>query len=248
MDWYITDENYSHGCETHFTEKLWRLPHAAHCYYADESLPSSAWAPDPDGIIWLGSFNRYDKIRRETLSLWAKVLQAIPNAKLMLEDRAVHQEETHERIQAVLRENGIADDRVVFLPCVMNSDFATHMRLYDRLDIALDTIPANSGTTAFDALWMGVPLVALEGTRVCGRMAASILKVLGRPEWIARTEEEYVSIVSALAHAVEERAEFRKNLRSAMRNSELCDGKGLARSLEDAFDAMHDRWLAQDKQ
>ena len=73
------------------------------------------------------------------------------------------------------------------------------MALYDRLDIALDTIPFNSGTTAFDALWMGVPLVALEGNRVSGRMASSIVRALGRPEWSAQTEEDYVSIVCALA-------------------------------------------------
>jgi protein O-GlcNAc transferase len=243
MDWYITDEGYSHGCETHFTEKLWKLPHHAHCYYADESLADSAWAPDPEGAIWLGSFNRYNKVRRETLSLWAKVLKAVPHSRLLLEDRVAFPAETHERIQAVLRENGVAGERVVFLPRVTDSDFATHMRLYDRVDIALDTIPANSGATAFDALWMGVPLVALEGTRVCSRMAASILKVLGRPDWVAGTQEEYVSIVGELARDVEGRAELRTTLRNHLRNSELCDGKGLARSLEDAFEAMYDLWL-----
>jgi protein O-GlcNAc transferase len=90
---------------------------------------------------------------------------------------------------------------------------------------------------------MGVPLVALEGTRVCSRMAASILKVLGRPDWVAGTQEEYVSIVGELARDVEGRAELRTTLRNHLRNSELCDGKGLARSLEDAFEAMYDLWL-----
>ncbi len=246
MDWYITDEGYSHGCETHFTEKLWKLPHHAHCYYADESLPGSAWAPDPDGTIWLGSFNRYSKVRRETLSLWAKILKALPHTRLLLEDRVACPAETRQRIQTVLRENGVAGERVVFLPRVENSDFATHMRLYDRVDIALDTIPANSGATAFDALWMGVPLVALEGTRVCSRMAASILKVFGKPGWVAGTQEEYVSIVSALASDVEGRAGLRTTLRSDLRKSELCDGKGLARALEDAFEAMYDHWLVSD--
>ena len=243
MDWYITDENYSKGCEGHFTEGLWKLPHVAHCYKGDDSLPESTWSPDPDGIIWLGSLNRYNKIRTETLSLWAKVMRAIPESRLVLEDRALQQEETHERIRAALRSEGVSDDRVVFLPSVTSSDFATHMRLYDRIDIALDTIPANSGTTAFDALWMGVPLVALQGNRVCGRMAASILGVLGKPEWIAGTDDEYVAIVSKLARDVEGRTELRKTLRASVKNSELCDGKGLARSLEDAFEAMHDRWL-----
>ncbi len=244
MDWYITDENYADECDGHFTEGLWKLPHVAHCYKGDESLPESAWAPDPDGTIWLGSFNRYNKIRNETLSLWAKVLRAIPKVKLLLEDRAEFQEETHERIRKAFQEMGIASDRIAFLPCVLNTDFPTHMRLYDRLDIALDTLPTNSGTTAFDALWMGVPLVALEGSRVSGRMAASILKALGKPEWVAQTEEEYVAIVSELVNDTEGRAKLRKSLRASMLASELCDGEGLARALEEAFEAMHDRWLA----
>ena len=68
------------------------------------------------------------------------------------------------------------------------------MVLYDRLDIALDTIPFNSGTTAFDALWMGVPLVALEGNWSGGMMASSILKAFGRTERIARDEAENVVV------------------------------------------------------
>ena len=248
MDWYITDENYARGCDSHFVERLWKLPHVAHCYTGDTSLPASDWAPDPNGAIRLGSFNRYNKIRSETLALWAKVLKALPQAKLVLEDRAAFEEEAHERLLGPLRAQGIADDRVVFLPCVAGGDFATHMRLYDHLDIALDTIPANSGTTAFDALWMGVPLVALEGTRVCSRMAASILEVLGKPEWVAAHDDEYVAIVRELARNVEGRTQLRKSLRSSMQSSELCDGRGLARALEQAFEAMHDRWLAGEEQ
>ena len=242
MDWYITDEHYSQGCDSHFCEGLWKLPHVAHCYKGDESLSASAWEPDPDGVLWLGSFNRYEKIRRETLRLWAKVLHALPDARLALVDHAQKEAETHERILATLADFGIAAQRVVFLPLVPGRDFAKYMALYDRLDIALDTIPFNSGTTAFDALWMGVPLVALEGDRVCGRMAASIVRNLGHPEWAATSEDEYVSIVCALARDVESRKKLRKTLRTSMLASELCDGVGLARSLGDAFEAMYDRW------
>jgi predicted O-linked N-acetylglucosamine transferase (SPINDLY family) len=242
MDWYITDEDYSGGCDSHFTEKLWRLPHVAHCYRGDKSLRESAWTPDEDGTIWLGSFNRYNKIRDESLGLWAKVLNALPQSRLLLEDRALYEAENHERILVALRRNGIMENRVVYLPPVPGADFATHMGQYDHLDIALDTIPFNSGTTAFDALWMGVPLVALKGNRVCGRMAASIVKNLGYPQWAATSEDEYVSIVSALARDVEGRINLRKTLRPSMIASPLCDGRGLARSLEEAFEAMYDRW------
>ena len=244
MDWYITDADYSAGCDAHFTEGLWRLPHMAHCYTGDESLPESAWESDPHGTIWLGSFNKYSKMREETLRLWAKVMLAVPEAKLLLEDRMMYEGETHARLLTTLSSCGVAPERVVFIPPVPGSAFAQHMALYDRLDIALDTIPFNSGTTAFDALWMGVPLVALEGNRVGGRMASSIVRALGHPEWSAQNEEDYVAIVCALARDVEGRKELRRNQRTRMRQSPLCDGKGLARTLEDALEAMFDRWAA----
>lgn len=117
------------------------------------------------------------------------------------------------------------------------------MKLYDRLDIALDTIPFNSVTTGYDALWMGVPLITLAGTWMGGTMAGSIVTALGHPEWIAQSEEEYVSIVASLANDVEKRKQLRKNQRARMAKSELCDAKGLARSLEAACEAMYDRWI-----
>jgi protein O-GlcNAc transferase len=242
MDWYITDDHYGHGCDNHFREGLWKLPHVAHCYKGDESLPASAWEPDPAGAIRLGSFNRHEKIRRETLRLWAKALHALPNAQLVLVDHAREASESHDRILALLADCCIESHRVLFLPPVTGRDFARFMALYDLLDIALDTIPFNSGTTAFDALWMGVPLVALEGDRICGRMAASIVRNLGRPEWAATTEDEYVSIVCTLARDVEGRKKLRNTQRALMLASPLCDGKGLARALEEAFEAMYDRW------
>jgi len=242
MDWYITDEGYSAHCDTHFSEKLWKLPQMAHRYKGDTSLPESGWTPDAEGAVWLGSFNKYSKIRGETLRLWAKVMNALPNSKLLLEDRAEYEAETHERILTALTLQGIASERVEFLPRVPGFSFSQHMALYDRMDIALDTIPFNSGTTAFDALWMGVPLVALEGSRVCGRMASSVVKALGRPEWSAKSEEEYVSIVCALAKDVDGRKERRKSQRAAMMRSPLCDAKGLARSLEDAIESMYAQW------
>jgi len=117
--------------------------------------------------------------------------------------------------------------------------------LYNRLDIALDTVPFNSGTTAFDALWMGVPLVALEGDWGGGRMGSGVLTGLGRPEWIAHSEEEYVAIVARLARDVEGRTSMRKAQRARMAASPLCDRSGLARDLEDAFVAMFDDWAGQ---
>jgi protein O-GlcNAc transferase len=238
MDWIIVDPFFLPSMEAHFTERVWRLPRVAACYRGDPSLPESSWIPDADGTIWLGSFNKYGKIRRDTLCLWAKVLCALPEAKLLLEDRVPCEEETHRRILATLLEQGVSAERVTFVPPI--EDHQRHMALYDRLDIALDTIPFNSGTTAFDALWMGVPMVALEGNWTGGRLVSAALKAFDHWDWVAQNEEQYVSIVCSLARDVDGRKRLRKSQRSRMAASPLCDANDIARSLEEALEAMYD--------
>jgi protein O-GlcNAc transferase len=242
MDWFFASSEFPVSMQTHFTERIWRLPRLSTCYQGEQSLPESAWAPDPSGTIWLGSLNRFSKIREQTLALWARVLHALPHAKLILEDGAIHDEETHQRVLPILSGEGITRDRVTFIPFVAGHE--RHMALYDRLDIALDTIPFNSGTTAFDTLWMGVPLVALEGNWLGGQMASLVLKAFDRPEWVAMDEAEYVSIVCRLARDVAGRAQQRKHQRARMLLSPLCDAKDMARSIENAFEGMYDQWMA----
>ena len=242
MDWVFPDPRFAPSYDAHFTEGLWRLPRLMVSYNGDRSLPESGWKPDPDGTVWLGSFNKYSKIRRQTLALWAGVLHALPEAKLLFEDRAIHEEETHQRILTVLAGHGIEAGRVQFIPYIRGHE--RHMMLYDRLDIALDTVPFNSGTTAYDALWMGVPLVALEGDWVGGTMGSAALTAFGQPEWIAQNAEQYAAIVAALARDVEGRRALRRTQRARMAAGPLCDAKAMATALQDAFVAMYNRWLA----
>jgi protein O-GlcNAc transferase len=242
MDWFIADaELLPPGYDSHFRENIWRLPRLRLAYKGDPALPESRWTPSPDGTIRLGSFNNLTKVREEALALWAKVMNAIPESKLLLKDRLAQDPAVQNRIRTELGRHGISAGRVEFAAPV--PDWSAHMVLYDRLDIALDAIPLNSETTAFDALWMGVPLVALEGNWVGGRMASTILKALGKPEWIAHSDDEYVAIVAALAHDVQGRKALRATQRALISNSPLCDAEGLTRALEDAFGAMFDRWL-----
>jgi predicted O-linked N-acetylglucosamine transferase (SPINDLY family) len=86
------------------------------------------------------------------------------------------------------------------------------------------------------------PRVALGGNHICGRMAVSIVRNHGRPEWAATSKDQYVSIVCTLARDAEGRKKLRNTLRVLMLASPLCDGGGLARALEDAFEVMYDHW------
>lgn len=239
MDWFLVDHDMPAYCEQHFSEGLWRLPNIATCYRGDTTLPDNGWKPGD--TIRIGSFNKFSKIREQTLALWAKVLAALPQTKLFLEDRTLNEDETHRRILGTLAGHGVGAERVEFHPAISNH--REHMLLYDQLDIALDTIPFNSGTTAMDALWMCVPLVVLEGNWSGGRIAGSALRALGRAEWIAQSDEEYVSIVRSLVEDDEGRKELRRTQRARMSASPLCDAKGLSLAIGDAFEAMYDRWL-----
>jgi predicted O-linked N-acetylglucosamine transferase (SPINDLY family) len=242
MDWIFADKYTPNFIDRHFRERLWRLPRTAQCYRGDCSLPESRWVPGE--TLWLGSFNKYSKMREETLALWGKVMAALPEAKLLLEDRTDHEEETHARILAGMAKQGVAAERIEFHKAIYGHE--QHMMLYDRLDIALDTIPFNSGTTAFDALWMGAPLVALEGNYTGGMISSTALRDIGREEWTAYSQEEYVAIVCALARDVELRKELRRTQRARMAASPVCDYRTLAQEIGAAMEQMYDQWLASE--
>ena len=77
-------------------------------------------------------------------------------------------------------------------------------------------------TSTFDALWMAVPVIAMQGDRVASRATAAILDALGHTEWIAYSEAEYVDKVASLARDVEQRKVLRSSQRNRMASSPLC--------------------------
>ena len=234
MDWAFVNPDFPPALDAHFTEQLWRMPRHTHCYLGRATAPRKPMAAGSRGRPAPRVFQPVGKIREQTLALWAKVLHALPQARLLLEDSAACEQQTHQRILATLAAQGIAAQRVCFIPHLPGHQ--RHMALYHRLDIALDTIPFNSGTTAFDALWMGVPLVAIEGGWSGARIASAVLRSFGRPDWVARNETEFVSIVSRLAADVEGRREQRARQRARMLLSPLCDAPAMARAMENALE------------
>lgn len=244
MDYFIADQDPPASIEAHFSERFWRLPRFGTCYRGDREL-ELGWQPHPEGRIRLGAFAKYGKIREATLALWAAALHVVPNSVLLLEDRGHNESESHARIRAGLAVHGIAADRVEFLD--YEPGHARHMRMYHQLDIALDTVPFNGGTTSFDALWMGVPVVTIEGETEGARITGAALNALGVPEWIAGSVPDFAGIVAGIARTcsgdVEDRLGLRQGLREKMAASPLCDPISLTHALEQGFEQMYERWL-----
>jgi len=244
MDYWIGDGVLTPPeTDSHFSEQLWRLPRVWVAYAGDKDAPEPQWRPAEDGAVWLGSFNKIRKLTPATFDLWARVLHALPEGRLLLKTKELVDAGSRQRILDEMASRGIPSSRMELQDLSVTPGWSAHMAYYGRLDIALDPVGSvGGGTTTCDALWMGVPVVTLAGDRMASRMGSSMLDAIGHPEWIARSEQEYIEKVVALARNPEQRRQIRLSLRSQMARSPLCDAKGLAAALEDAYFAMFDRW------
>jgi predicted O-linked N-acetylglucosamine transferase (SPINDLY family) len=235
VDYFIGDEEVTPPeFDSHYCERVYRLPRS---WFAYTPRPVSAPAAQTHRReVVLGCFNSLAKVSSKTLRIWAEALAALPAARLFLKDRLCADDYTRTRILRELSAGGINPSRVTFAPYVSN--WAEHMMLYNEMDIALDTTPLSSATTVVEATYMGTPVVAMRGDWMGGRMSSSILKSLGRSEWVAETPKEYVRIVQSLASDKARLLSYKSTLRQEMMRSEVCNGKGLSTALEDAFKAM----------
>ena len=222
-----------------YTERSWRLPDTFWCYdplginIAVSELPAKAC-----GYITFGCLNNFSKTNDRVLSLWARVLNAIPRSRLLI----LAHEGSHRRHACdVLSAAGVEPGRVEFASYRPRERY---LELFHQVDISLDTVPYNGHTTGLDSFFMGVPVVTLVGGTVVGRAGASQLMNLRVPELIARTPDQYVTIASALAEDVPRLSALRSTLRERMQSSPLMDAPRFARSVESAYRQMWRRWCA----
>jgi predicted O-linked N-acetylglucosamine transferase (SPINDLY family) len=242
MDYWIGDAQVTPvTTDGNFSEQVWRLPRAWMSYGGKAETPPIT--PAPDGVTRLGSFNSLRKVTPATLRLWARVLQALPEAHLLLKTRELGEAENREHVRQFMHAAGIALERIELLDGSTTPDWRSHMACYNAVDIALDPVGGvGGGTTTCDALWMAVPVVTLAGDRMASRMTTSMLTAIGHPEWIAGDEDQYVAKVLELARDPGARLALRAAGRQRIAQSPLFDVLDLTSKLEDAYIEMFDRW------
>jgi protein O-GlcNAc transferase len=239
MDYRITDRlaDPPGRTELFHSERLIRLERSFCCYLPPELSPAVGPLPRlASGRVTFGSFNNLAKVTPEVIALWARVLQAVPGSSLLMKCAPLGDPEVCARILAGFSAGGVAAGRIELHPG--NPSPAEHLAQYHRVDIALDTFPYNGTTTSCEALWMGVPVVTLAGTRHAARTGVSILTNCGMAELIGQTPDHYVAIASELARDAGKLQELRAGLRGMMRLSPLMDGAGVTRELEAAYVGM----------
>jgi predicted O-linked N-acetylglucosamine transferase (SPINDLY family) len=235
MDYRLTDRNAEIPAHAKFyTEELVYLPDSVWCYSGhDDSAEVKGLPALQRGYVTFGSLNSFAKVGPGVLDLWARLLAAVPGSRLLIA-RAPKGAESE-----ALARMGVSSERVEFAEPVAVRRF---LELYHRVDIALDPFPYNGGATTCDALWMGVPVIALAGDRFASRAGVSLLTAAGLADWIAQNEDQYVELGQRWARDLQGLAGLRTNLRGRLRESALMNATSFTHNLENAYRMMWEKY------
>ena len=236
MDYRITDAIADPaGNDAFHSEKLLRMPHAQWCWRPDADAPPVAPAPIlKNGRITFGSFNNAQKLTDQTLTLWRRVIEAVPDSQFVF--AGIPDGFARARVRDAL---ACESSRLSFLPRVSIGEYRA---AFANVDIALDPLPFSGATTTLDALWQGVPVLTLPGERSCSRSTASVLTALRMGEWIATDESDFVARATHFGSAAPVLAVKRSAMRERMRGSPILDQPAFTRDLEKLFRDAWQHW------
>jgi len=217
--------------ESQHTEQLLRIPGGSVAYVPHMDYPDVNALPalTKDGLTF-GSLNKLEKMNLRVVQVWSEILKQVPGSRLLLKTKQLADPMVIGRILGLFEAQGIEEDRLV-----LRSASPGHLSTYHEIDIALDPFPFGGGATTCDALWMGVPVITMPGTRSASRLTHSILNTMGRGQWSTTSLEAYVEKAVGMASDLAALAAVRSTLREEMHASALMDAKDFVRRLEDVY-------------
>jgi protein O-GlcNAc transferase len=224
------------GAEALATERLLHVDPCFLCYRPPHDAPETAM-PAPDAPITFGSFNTPAKVSPRTAALWAGALNAIPGSRLLLKSKDLGEACSRAAVLERLARAGIVSNRITILPAA--ASVRDHLTLYSQVHIALDTVPYNGTTTTCEALYMGVPVITLQGEVHASRVGMSLLSAAGHPEWVASSPDHFGRIAAALAADSSGLAKLRAGLRRSVQASSLCNAAGYSTRM---FASLRECW------
>jgi protein O-GlcNAc transferase len=225
MDGYIADAVSVPDTDTYlYNERILRLPHFAFCMQPHPTAPEVSPLPAlRNGYLTFGCFNNLAKLSNTTIDVWAGILRALPDARLLLRALGLNDAVTCERVWRQFSALSIERERIELLPPVRPIE--AFLRGYERVDIALDPMPFNGGTTSFEALWQGVPVLTLPGRGFFARMGMGINHTAGLAQFTASDRDDLVTRALYWSEHFDELARLRASMRASMQATPLFDGR-----------------------
>jgi predicted O-linked N-acetylglucosamine transferase (SPINDLY family) len=233
--WLLPDNEANH-----FIEKGWHFSGAHSCLTPPSEQVNIETLPALQShLITFGTLNNIAKMNDRVVACWARILTSIPNSQLYLNTKALRDETLKRSIIDRYAAHGIAANRLIL---ESTTGRLAALSSYNRIDIALDPFPYPGGTTSYEALWMGVPILTMQGHRYIAHMGESIMHNAGLSDWIARDEDDYVAKAVSVAGDLPKLAALRAGLREQVRRSPLFDAPRFAKHFEEALWGM---WQAR---
>jgi protein O-GlcNAc transferase len=241
IDWVIGDEVVTPPANDSLcSEQVWRLPQTVFCYAPETDYPFPALKDDLlHRPLTFASFNNVAKLTPRSVRLWAQVLLAVPGSRLLLKAPSFGDAVAQQRYIEQFSQTGVDASRLLFRGA---SPLAMMMQEYADVDIALDPVPYNGGTTTLQALWMGVPAVVMAGGHFVSRMGASFMTAAGLPQWIARDDAHYVEIARQMASNRPALLELKRGLRQRLQAQPAWDIDRYTRDFMAALSGMWAQW------
>ncbi len=241
IDYMLTDSIADPpGSQKFYTEELALLPDGFLCYRpADYAPPVTSPPADRNGHITFGVLCNNRKINPNIMELWAEILKANKESRLLLMFRTGNDPDMRNYYFSEFERLGIPSQRVAICG---GTHHAEYLKYYSEVDIVLDTFPFNGATTTCEALWMGVPVISLVGELHVSRVGLSILTRIGLELFATSTSKEYVAKATALANNRQALESLRASMRERMNNSVLRDAKKFTGGVESAYRRMWHRW------
>ncbi|WP_338440150.1 tetratricopeptide repeat protein [uncultured Aquabacterium sp.] len=222
--------------EGHFTEHIWRLPETRLCFTPpQDDVPVAPLPALKHGGITFGCFNNLSKVHEGVVTLWCRILQAVPNSRLLLKAPQLASAQVRQAMQARFRAHGVSGERLLLQTPSTRTEY---LQAYAQVDIALDPFPFTGGTTSAEGLWMGVPVLTLAGQSLIARQGVGLMVNAGLPDWVADTPDDCVA--KAVAHTADlaKLATLRSGLRAQLMRSPLFDAQRFAHHLDAALRGM----------
>ena len=218
MDYIIADPYVLYNRE-YYSEKVLRLPNIWSCHeLLNKEIKVNELPAKKNGYISFGSFNNFAKISDNSIILWSNLLKRI-NSKLILKSSSQALEISKENLIKKFEAQGIERKKIEFLK--RTESHKKHLECYNKIDIALDTIPYNGATTSFESVWMGVPVMTIVGNSFTSRYGYSINKNLKLEEFVAKDEKQFLDKAEKICSNLSELDNLRGKLRNIAIESPL---------------------------
>jgi predicted O-linked N-acetylglucosamine transferase (SPINDLY family) len=224
-----------------FHETIYDLP----CMLTLDPLPADVLRAElpalASGFITFGVFNRISKISDPAVEVWAQILDRLPRSRLLVKDSAIDDPLVRDNLLARFARYDLPSERIELLGATSRSD---HLTALNKVDICLDPFPQNGGVSTWEALQMGVPVVARLGNTLSSRVAGAILSAIGMKDWVAENASDYLEIAVARGSKIEDLARSRRALPARIAASAAGDPAAYADEVAKAFRGMWQNYCA----